>query len=128
MMPPVSLPLKREIQSARPGADTSIPGRTSKVAATILRIADSIPAGGILRGLPSQKKGARPSRNDLRGECCRVALDPVGASRHRPRTERCESGGLHMRDVATCLKRFDLVRLGLVAALAVLASGRPAQA
>ena len=33
-----------------------------------------------------------------------------------------------MRDVATCLKRFDLVRLGLWAALAVLAFGRPAQA
>src|SRR3954447_22435981 len=104
MMPPVSLPLNGGTSSARAGAQASIPHMATKLAAPIIRIADSISLGRTLARVPQKwialsrsehhlvlvrirrrgKKG-RPVDGDLAGRCCRVALDLLRASRHRRR-------------------------------------------
>src|SRR4051795_7227735 len=142
MMPPVSLPLNGGTSSARAGAQASIPHMATRLAAPIIRIADSILLGRTLARVPQKwialsrsehhlvlvrirrrgKKG-RPVDGDLAGRCCRVALDLLRASRHRRRVG--SSGGLPMRDLFTTLKRLSL---GAAVGLGLLAFGQPAEA
>jgi hypothetical protein len=58
MMPPVSLPLNDGTQSARAGAHASIPQTATRLAAPMIRIADSIRLGDTLeRILRHEKNG-----------------------------------------------------------------------
>src|SRR3954454_1082652 len=113
-MPPVSLPLiggtqgnqsvplNQGGQSARAGAHASIPHTATRLAALIIRIADSISAGGHLKAHLWSWKERLAVRRGVIARCCRVALDLVRASRHAPRVG--SSGGLPMRDLFTSLK------------------------
>src|ERR1700737_4766292 len=118
-MPPVSLPLNggtqgnqseplnQGNQSASAGAQASIPHTATKLAAPIIRIADSISlGGGTLKRIARHEKNGRRFNADLSPKCCRVALDLVRASRHRQPVG--SSGGLPMRDLFTSLKRLGL--------------------
>src|SRR5450756_259462 len=113
MMPPVSLPLNDGTQSACAGAHASIPHIAARLAASIIRIADSISLGTTLVRIGRHEKNGRRPGGDLSAECCRAALDLVGASRHR--LGLGSSVGLPMRDLFLSLKK-----PGLGAALGVL--------
>src|SRR5260370_13894807 len=124
-MPPVSWPWNGGTRSACAGAHASIPHTATRLAAPIIRIADSISLGGTLKRIARHEKNGRGLGADLLERCCRLALDLVRASRHRQPVG--SSGGLPMRDLSTCLKR-----LGPGAGLGVLSGlfsfGQPAQA
>src|SRR5258705_8170209 len=113
MMPPVSLPLNGGTSPASAGAHASIPQTATRLAAPIIRIADSIWLRGTLKRIGGLGKNGWRFDAELLGRCCRVALDLVRASRHRQPVG--SSGGFPMRDHFTSLKR-----LGLGAALGVL--------
>src|ERR1700761_1290300 len=87
MMPPVSLPLNGGTVSARAGANASIPLTADNATkAPIIRIADSI-CFHHLKAHPRPWKERRAPGRGVISRCCRVALDFVSASRHRPRLE-----------------------------------------
>ena len=56
MMPPVSLPLNGGTQSARAGAHASIPHTANRLAAPIIRIANSIRLGDTLVRIAGHEK------------------------------------------------------------------------
>src|SRR5665213_1722557 len=56
MMPPVSLPLNGGTVSARAGAQASIPHTATKLAAPIIRIADSISLAATLKRIARHEK------------------------------------------------------------------------
>src|SRR5271170_2688123 len=85
-MPPVSLPLNDGTVSARAGAHASIPHTATRLAAPMIRIADSLWLGDTLGRIARHEKNGGAPGDELKPRCCRVALDPVRASRHRPRT------------------------------------------
>src|ERR1700692_2300396 len=84
MMPPVSVPLTGGTVSARAGVNASIPHTAARLTAPIIRIADSISFGGTIRRIVPDEKNGRGFGPELSAGCCRVALDLVRASRHRP--------------------------------------------
>src|SRR5665647_3187667 len=107
MMPPVSLPLIGGTHWACAGADASIPHIATRLAAPIIRIADSIWLRRYLKAHRPPWKERRQRRRGLIGRCCRAALDLVRASRHRLPVGPL--GGLPMRDLFfTSLKRLGL--------------------
>src|SRR6266567_5773571 len=90
-MPPVSLPLNGgtvsnhgSAESARAGAHASTPHMATRHAAPVIRIADSISLPDTLKRNHGQEKNGGWSDTELSAGCCRVALDRVRASRHRP--------------------------------------------
>src|SRR5712675_1047353 len=112
-MPPVSLPLNGGTvsnhgspKSARAGAHASTPHMATRHAAPVIRIVDSILLADTLERNHGQEKNGGWSDTDLSAGCCRVALDRVRASRHRPPVG--SSGGLPMRDLITSLKKLGL--------------------
>src|SRR5258705_5540540 len=65
-MPPVSLPLKGGTVSARAGVHASIPHMATRLAAPIIRIADSIWLGATLKRIRHyEKNGWRPDAEFL---------------------------------------------------------------
>src|ERR1700676_309336 len=96
MIPPVSLPLNRGTQSARAGVNASIPQTATRLAAPIIRIADSISAGRHSRAHPPPWKERLTGGVDLSARCCRAALDLLRASRHR-RQAASPGGKAHAR-------------------------------
>src|SRR3954452_11684146 len=102
MMPPVSLPWKGGTWSACAGTHASIPHMATRLAAPIIRIADSIWLAGTLERIGRRGKNGGRFDADLSERCCRLALDLVRASRHRPHIR--SSGGLPMRDLFNFLK------------------------
>src|ERR1700704_2171002 len=113
-MPPVSLPLNGGTvsnhgspESARAGAHASTPHMATRHAAPVIRIADSILLADTLERNHGQEKNGRRLEADLSAGCCRVALDRVRASRHRPPPVG-SSGGLPMHDLITSLKKLGL--------------------
>src|ERR1700761_7278052 len=113
MIPPVSLPLNGGPGSSRAGVNASIPHTAARLMAPIIRIADSISFGGTIRRIAADEKNGRGLGPELSAGCCRVALDLVRASRHRPLSR--SSGGLPMYDLSSSIKK-----TGLGAALGVL--------
>src|ERR1700722_9786967 len=85
-MPPVSLPLNAGTGSAQAGADASIPHIATRLAAPMIRIANSLWLSDTLRRIWRHEKNGGAPGAELKPRCCRVALDPVRASRHRPNT------------------------------------------
>src|SRR6185503_19345136 len=84
MIPPVSLPLNGGTVSACAGAPASIPPNATRHTAPILRIADSISSEAHHNVRQRTWKEWLRQEAELPVRCCRVALDVVGASRHRP--------------------------------------------
>src|ERR1700744_4564900 len=84
MMPPVSLPWKGGTVSARAGAKASIPTETTRLAAHIIRIADSSFVAATLKRIDGRGKNGGGPGCRVTNKCCRVALDLARASRHRP--------------------------------------------
>src|SRR6266851_3561848 len=131
-MPPVSLPLNGgtvsnhgSAESARAGAHASTPHMATRHAAPVIRIADSISLANTLKRNHGQEKNSRRFAVDLSAGCCRVALDLVRASRHRPPIG--SSGGLPMRDLITSLKKLGLAA-GTGILFGLLAFGHTAEA
>src|SRR5512145_866226 len=88
MIPPVSLPLNGGTVSASAGAPASIAPpmtnrHTTRPRAPILRIADSISSEAHHNAHNRPWKEWLRQEADLPVRCCRLALDLVGASRHR---------------------------------------------
>src|SRR4051812_48817219 len=106
MIPPVSLPSNGGVQPACAGAHASIPHTATRLAAPILRIANSLSLWATLERNGRRGKNGGRFDADLAVRCCRRALDLAMASRHRPRVR--SSGGLPMRDLFTSLKRLSL--------------------
>src|SRR5690242_12741335 len=134
MMPPVSLPRKGGTQSARAGVPSNPPQVTSRAAAKIFRIEDSMSL--------ALSYGARRALKRTVGHV-RCRLTPSVAALHLTepsrggtvrRWVRLALSGLHMRDLAPSFKRFGHVRIAIgvrmaIGALfAVLAFGHPARA
>src|ERR1700737_3941551 len=118
MMPPVSLPRNGGTVSARTGAHASIPHTAIRLAAPILRIADSLWSGDTLkRNLGHGKNGCGLDAEFL-ARCFRVALDLARGSRHRPLLG--SSGGSPMHNLFAFLKQVSLKRICPGAALGVL--------
>src|SRR6478735_4115310 len=83
MIPPVSLPLNGGTVSACAGAPASIPPIATRHTAPNLRIADSISSEAHHNVRQPPWKEWLRQEVELPVRCCRVALDLVGASRHR---------------------------------------------
>src|SRR5260370_36280708 len=131
-MPTVSLPLNRatgshhgSAASALAGAHAQPPHMATRQAAPVIRIADSISLANTLKRNHGQEKNSRRFAVDLSAGCCRVALDLVRASRHRPPIG--SSGGLPMRDLITSLKKIGLAA-GTGILFGLLAFGHTAEA
>src|SRR6185437_1933297 len=69
----------------------------TRLAATILRIRDSLSLVCILEPPTEAEKRSRPSGHGVAGKCCRAALDPVVPSRHGQRSTNCFAGRDHAR-------------------------------
>src|SRR5436853_7834477 len=112
-MPPVSLAWNGGTEVACAGIPANIPLMATKLAAPMIRIADSIWLGVTLERIGRRAKNGRSFGGDLAQRCCRVALDLIGASLHRP--DPGSSGGSSMPCSFSSLKK-----TGLGAALGVL--------
>ena len=125
MMPPVSLPLNGGTHWACAGAPASIPHIATRLAAPIIRIANSIWLGRTLKRIGGhEKNGGRPAA-ELSAGVAALHLTSCGLRGTVPR--RWNTGGIPMRDFFTSLKTTRLgAALGVV--LGLLAFGQAAQA
>src|SRR4051794_11108153 len=111
MMPPVSLPFNGGTVSARTGTQASIANTAPSIT---LRIIDSLRYRTSIEGGGGDEKNGRLVEAGLSPRCCRLALDPTWASRHRPRPAPLH--GLPMRDLFSAFRRLSLVAVfGLLA-------------
>src|SRR5882757_6874997 len=125
MIPPVSLPLNGPIQSARAGAHASIPHMATRLAAPIIRIADSISLRHTLGRIGRhEKNGDRPGV-DFSAGVAALHLTLPSLSRHRQALDHPADSP--MRDFFTSLKRLNLGAT-LAVLFALLAFGQPAEA